>query len=69
MFTSHREEIRAEYETKKRPYNGELGLETYDHWQLGDYVIVRKLVEDIIDDFLIHYIKPDIHIYEAEMRQ
>ncbi|XP_048246890.1 uncharacterized protein LOC124119841 [Haliotis rufescens] len=63
-----REEIRAEYETKKRPYNGELGLETYDHWQLGDYVIVRKLVEDIIDDFLIHYIKPDIHIYEAEMR-
>ncbi|XP_046555115.1 uncharacterized protein LOC124264417 [Haliotis rubra] len=63
-----REEIRAEYETKKRPYNGELGLETYDNWQLADYVLVRKLVEDIVDDFLITYIKPDVHMFEAEMR-
>lgn len=34
------------------PYNGELGPQSYQSWQMHDYFLIRKLTEDIIDDIL-----------------
>ena len=36
--------MRYDYETKRKPYMGELGLESYQAWQIEDYVWVRLLV-------------------------
>ncbi|XP_041358099.1 uncharacterized protein LOC121374984 [Gigantopelta aegis] len=63
-----REDVNRDYHTKLKPYNGELGLESYANSQLGDYVIVRKLVEDFVDDFLLRCIEPGIHHYERDMQ-
>ncbi|ESP04900.1 hypothetical protein LOTGIDRAFT_156139 [Lottia gigantea] len=54
-----REDIERDYQRKSKPYTGHLGLESYLPYQLEDYVIVRKLVEDFVDDCLRSHIIPD----------
>ncbi|PVD18530.1 hypothetical protein C0Q70_21079 [Pomacea canaliculata] len=48
--------LQHDYERRKKPYNGELGVNSYKPWQMEDYVIVRSLVEEIIDDFIAQYV-------------
>ncbi|XP_076453551.1 uncharacterized protein LOC143288799 [Babylonia areolata] len=63
-----KEDIRHDYETKRRPYNGELGIQSYEPWQLDDFLWIRKFVEDFLDDFVSKYIPPDYSYVEHDMR-
>ncbi len=47
-----REEFDYEYERLYKPYQGEMGPQSYESWQMEDYHMVRGLVEEIIDQFL-----------------
>ncbi|XP_074657744.1 uncharacterized protein LOC141910812 isoform X2 [Tubulanus polymorphus] len=60
------------------PYRGELGVESYESWQIHDYEISRGIVEDLVDSFLDTYFKPaitaeskdaQIALIEAEQKQ
>lgn len=63
-----KEDIQYEYETKRKPYQGELGIESYQPWQLEDYVWIRRFVEDFLDDFVSKYIPPDYSYLEHDVK-
>ncbi|KAK6196120.1 hypothetical protein SNE40_001406 [Patella caerulea] len=63
-----RSDIEKDYNRKLKPYTGHLGLESYQPYQLEDYVIVRKLVEDFVDDCLYRHIVP-VPGYSDSLRQ
>nr|KAG5699247.1 hypothetical protein BaRGS_000449 [Batillaria attramentaria] len=63
-----KEELRYDYDTRRKPYRGELGVDSYEAWQIEDYVFVRKVVEEIVDDFIAKYIPPDYGYVEGDVR-
>ena len=44
--------FRSEREKLTRQYNGELGVQSYEPWQMKDYHMVRGIVEEVVDVFL-----------------
>ncbi|KAL8567183.1 hypothetical protein ACOMHN_046593 [Nucella lapillus] len=63
-----KEDIRYNYETKRKPYQGELGFDSYQPWQLEDYVWIRRFVEELLDDFVSKYIPPDYSYLEQDVK-
>ena len=47
-----REENQARVDSLRKPYNGELGIGTYEPWQLEDVYFVREFVASWIDEVL-----------------
>ncbi|XP_012940119.1 uncharacterized protein LOC101860420 isoform X1 [Aplysia californica] len=63
-----RESLHHDYLKMKRPYKGELGVESYEAWQMPDYYVVRKLVDDFVDDFIVKHIPSDYSVFERSMK-
>ncbi|RUS78883.1 hypothetical protein EGW08_013358, partial [Elysia chlorotica] len=63
-----RENLHQDYEARRKPYNGELGLDSYQPWQIPDFIMVRKLLEEFVDDFLIKHLPPDDIVFERDMK-
>ena len=64
-----RESLEGHYLKHQKPYGGELGIESYAPWQIDDYWMVRKIVEDFLDDFCVRQIPSDFSVYERSMQQ
>lgn len=54
-----RENLQKHYQYYKKPYLGELGLGSYEPWQVPDYFICHDIVKDVVDDFLNLYLPHD----------
>ncbi|KAK3698156.1 hypothetical protein RRG08_021667 [Elysia crispata] len=63
-----RENLHRDYEARRKPYNGELGLDSYQPWQIPDFIMVRKLLEEFVEDFLIKHLPPDDIVFERDMK-
>ncbi|GFR92158.1 hypothetical protein ElyMa_004346400 [Elysia marginata] len=63
-----RENLHQDYEARRKPYNGELGLDSYQPWQIPHFIMVRKLLEEFVDDFLVKNLPPDDIVFERDMK-
>ncbi|XP_013385561.1 uncharacterized protein LOC106155322 [Lingula anatina] len=56
--------LKQELERRKRqlyaPYNGELGIHSYQNWQLPHYHMVRSIVDETVNRFLDMYFRAAI---------
>ncbi|KAL4219974.1 hypothetical protein ACF0H5_020385 [Mactra antiquata] len=56
-----RENIQSHYQYYKKPYNGELGLSSYEPWQIQDYFACRDIVDEVVENFLnLYFIHDDV---------
>ncbi|XP_078695316.1 uncharacterized protein LOC144924222 isoform X2 [Branchiostoma floridae x Branchiostoma belcheri] len=58
-----RDYVENKYLRKSRPYNGELGSQSYEPWQMKDFFMVRDIVEELVDVVLDQYFRrkdPDV---------
>ncbi|XP_060598598.1 uncharacterized protein LOC132752305, partial [Ruditapes philippinarum] len=56
-----REDLQSHYNYYKKPYNGELGLSSYQPWQIQDYFMSRDIVNDVVEDFLnLYFVHDDV---------
>lgn len=58
-----RTDLEQHYLFYRKPYNGELGIDSYEPWQIPDYAMCREIVNDVVDDFLNLYFK-DVSVVE-----
>ncbi|KAK7090218.1 uncharacterized protein [Littorina saxatilis] len=63
-----KEHLHHEYVTKQKPYRGELGIDSYQPWQIDHYVFIRKFVSKFLDDFVNKFVPPDYSYVEQDVR-
>ncbi|KAL3846956.1 hypothetical protein ACJMK2_017896 [Sinanodonta woodiana] len=54
-----REDLDKHYQFYQKPYKGEMGIRSYEYWQIPDYFMVKSIVDELVEDFLNHYLQPD----------
>ncbi|XP_060063880.1 uncharacterized protein LOC132544320 [Ylistrum balloti] len=61
-----RQDVQRHYEKYKRPYRGEMGIQSYKPQQIEHYFLVRAILDDVVTGFLDSYFKPAIPLVEKE---
>ncbi|XP_021356335.1 uncharacterized protein LOC110452255 isoform X2 [Mizuhopecten yessoensis] len=61
-----RQDVQQHYEKYKRPYRGEMGIQSYKPNQIEHYFLVRTILDDVVTSFLDSYFKPAIPLVEKE---
>uniref|UniRef100_A0A2C9LW31 Uncharacterized protein n=1 Tax=Biomphalaria glabrata TaxID=6526 RepID=A0A2C9LW31_BIOGL len=64
-----RDSLHDDYVKKRKPYAGELGIASYLPRQIPSYLLVRKLVEDFVDNFIVTNIPPDHQVQKKDLKR
>ncbi|XP_076098916.1 uncharacterized protein LOC143068607 isoform X2 [Mytilus galloprovincialis] len=65
-ITRLREDVQKHYNKYKKPYKGEMGIHTYQPFQMQGYFAVRSIVDDVVNDFLDRHVAPSQPMVEQE---